>query len=364
MAKVKLKGLHQVAKLNADGSTAWHIYAWRGGPKIAKKPQKLVSADAAILRAYQEAYERRLAPSPESPAKTLRDLISEWRASAEWWSLKPNSRVDYDYQLAKILDGKWTNPQSRKVLKIADIPLAALESQRTRGLILAWRDATFTDRLRTADKVIGTLSACINWGIDRGKVSANPLMGVKKLYSSNRSNLIWTQEDLDALKPHCSIEVWRAIRLTLLTGLAISDLVGLTWSAWKGNVLEGRRKKTGRDFLIPVTDDLKALLEEMPRGASTQILTHSHARAWTKSGLDTAFAKARDAAGFKGKLVFHDLRGTAATRFVAAGLSYAQTGAILGWDEEYVEAIARKYVDRGAVVAAILGKLNLAKGDA
>ncbi len=48
----------------------------------------------------------------------------------------------------------------------------------------------------------------------------------------------------------------------------------------------------------------------------------------------------------------------------SAGLSYAPTGAILGWDEEYVEAIARKYVDRGPVVAAVLGKLNLAKGDA
>lgn len=364
MAKIDLKGLHQVAKRNADGTVTWHIYAWRGGPKIAKANKKVVVADISIVRAYHEAYERRSAPNPDCVSRSLGDLIKEWRASSEWWSLKPNSRIDYDYQIAKILEGRWSNPENGKVLKIAEIPLAALEARRTRGFILAWRDATFSDRLRTADKVIGTLSACINWGIDRGKVSVNPLTSVKKLYSSNRSNLIWTQEDLDKLKPHCSVEVWRAIRLTLLTGLAISDLVGLTWSAWKGNVLEGRRKKTGRDFLVPVTNDLKALLEEMPRGASTQILTHSHGRAWTKSGLDTAFGKARDAAGFKGKLVFHDLRGTAATRFVAAGLSYAQTGAILGWDEEYVEAIARKYVDRGAVVAAVLGKLNLAKGDA
>lgn len=365
MAKVELKGLHQVAKRNADGSTTWHIYAWRGGPKIAKKPQRLVRADAEILSAFQAAHDRRPAAAPEVAARTLRDLIKEWRASADWSGLKPNSRHDYDFQIAKIFAGVWTNPETGKVLKIADIPLAALESRRIRGFILAWRDEAFSDRPRTADKVIGTISTCINWGIDRGKIPTNPLAGVKKLYRSDRSLLIWTESDLAALQPHCPPELWRAIRLTLFTGLAISDLIGLTWSAWpdKSYAIEGKRKKTGKEFVIPVTSRLRELLEEMPRGNSTNILTHSRGRPWTKSGLDTAFSQARDAAGFKGRLVFHDLRGTAATYFIVAGLTYAQTAAILGWDEDYVEAIARKYVNRAAVVKGVIGKLELAAGN-
>src|SRR5262245_47118502 len=51
MARLTLKGLHQVRKVNADGSQTWHIYAWRGGPKIASAPQRMFVADDALIAA-------------------------------------------------------------------------------------------------------------------------------------------------------------------------------------------------------------------------------------------------------------------------------------------------------------------------
>ena len=45
-------------------------------------------------------------------------------------------------------------------------------------------------------------------------------------------------------------------------------------------------------------------------------------------------------------LHFHDLRGTAATRFYVAGLSERVIAEILGWTEESVAKIIRRYVDR------------------
>ena len=49
-------------------------------------------------------------------------------------------------------------------------------------------------------------------------------------------------------------------------------------------------------------------------------------------------------------LHFHDLRGTAATRFYIAGLSERVIAEIMGWEEASVATIIRKYVDRSAAI--------------
>ena len=51
---------------------------------------------------------------------------------------------------------------------------------------------------------------------------------------------------------------------------------------------------------------------------------------------------------------FHDLRGTAATRFYVAGLSERVIAEIMGWEEEHVAKIVRRYVDRAAAARTII----------
>jgi integrase len=57
-------------------------------------------------------------------------------------------------------------------------------------------------------------------------------------------------------------------------------------------------------------------------------------------------------------LHFHDLRGTAATRFYTAGLSERVIAEIMGWEEEHVSRIIRRYVDRSAATRAVIAQLN------
>jgi integrase len=47
-------------------------------------------------------------------------------------------------------------------------------------------------------------------------------------------------------------------------------------------------------------------------------------------------------------LHFHDLHGTAATKFYIAGLSIRVIAEILAWSEDQVERIIRRYVARAA----------------
>jgi integrase len=60
-------------------------------------------------------------------------------------------------------------------------------------------------------------------------------------------------------------------------------------------------------------------------------------------------------------LHFHDLRGTAATKFYVASLSERVVAEIMGWEEEYVAKIIRRYVGRAAATKAVIRQLNQAK---
>jgi integrase len=57
-------------------------------------------------------------------------------------------------------------------------------------------------------------------------------------------------------------------------------------------------------------------------------------------------------------LHFHDLRGTAATRFYIAGLPIRVIAEILAWSEDQVDKIIRRYVARGAATKEAIRHLN------
>jgi integrase len=57
-------------------------------------------------------------------------------------------------------------------------------------------------------------------------------------------------------------------------------------------------------------------------------------------------------------LHFHDLRGTAATRFYVVGLSIRVITEILAWSEDQVERIVRRYVGRPAATKEAIRQLN------
>jgi hypothetical protein len=57
-------------------------------------------------------------------------------------------------------------------------------------------------------------------------------------------------------------------------------------------------------------------------------------------------------------LHFHDLRGTAATKFYTLRLPNRVIAEIMGWAEDEVENIIRSYVDRTAVTKAMIAQIN------
>jgi len=91
-------------------------------------------------------------------------------------------------------------------------------------------------------------------------------------------------------------------------------------------------------------------------------LTNQRRRPWKSNGFGAAFNRAKIGADMNERdLHFHDLRGTAATKFYIAGLSIRVITEVLAWSEEQVERIIRRYVGRSAATKAAIQQLNEAR---
>jgi integrase len=172
------------------------------------------------------------------------------------------------------------------------------------------------------------------------------------LHKSNRSDVIWGDEDFATLLAHASPEMAWAARLAALTGLRRGDLVKLAWTHVGELAIELKtgKSKGRRTVTIPMIRDLRDLLANIPKRATT-VLTSSDKRPWTGDGLGSSWWKLIQESGLKEKgLRFHDFRGTAATRLYRARLPLREIAEILGWSEDRVEKIINRYVKRDEIL--------------
>lgn len=339
MTTVELKRLHIVRSKGKE-----YCYAWRGGPRINAE-----RGTPEFVLAYNEAIASHRIPDK----KAFHSVIVRYKASPDFRKLAATTQSIWSMWLDRI-DGYFGK------LKTAQFD----RHDKIRPVIRKWR-GQYAETPRAADYGIQVLSRVLSYAIDPlGELGANPCEGIKRLYTGSRAGIIWTDEDIAALKVHASVEVGYAVDLAAMTGLRVSDLIKLSWSNVRENAIEIKTGKSRgkREAVIPLYDDLKTLLGKIPRKKSTCILTNSQGLPWTKDGLGNRFAAAKKKTWPDGEnLNFHDLRGTAATKLYLAGFSIREIAEILGWEEDTAEQIVRRYVSRTAAIEDKIRRLNEAK---
>ena len=336
--RVQLRGVH---KLNVKGRT--YYYAWRGGPRLRGEP-----GTPEFMASYNEAVESRRTPD----TGRFKSLVVLYRASSDYKRLADSTRANWSRWLDRIAD------------YFGELRIAQFDRpEKIRPIIRRWRNE-WADKPRTADYGMQVLSRVLSHAVDPlGKIASNPCEGIKQLYSGDRSEIIWTEADITALKKTCSPEIARAVDLAAHTGLRLSDLLRLSWSHVGDDaiILSTGKSRGRREAIIPLYDDLRKLLKRIPKH-STTILTNSRRRPWTADGFGSSFNTAKKEAGIADKdLHFHDLRGSAATKFYIAGLSIRVIAEILAWSEDQVERIIRRYVSRAAATKEAIRQLNEAR---
>ncbi|KRB26286.1 tyrosine-type recombinase/integrase [Mesorhizobium sp. Root172] len=339
MVMVELKGLHVV---KAKGRV--YYYAWRGGPPIK-------GAEPGTPE-FQAAYNEAIANHKIPDRKRFLSVIVRYRASKAYLDLAESTRRNW---------GPWLD-------RIADHfgSLRTAQFDRTdiiRPLIRKWR-GKYADTPRTADYGMQVLSRVLAHAVDPlGELGSNPCEGIKQLYAASRAEIIWTEDDIAHLKKTCSTEIGHAVDLAAHTGLRAGDLVRLSWShvGEDAIVITTGKSRHRREAVIPLYAELREVLARIPR-RSPVILTSSKKRPWAKDGLSSSFGEAKGEAWPDGDdLHFHDLRGTAATKFYLAGLSEREIAEMMAWDEDYVSRIIRRYVSRSAAIRERIRKLDEAR---
>lgn len=336
MATVELKNLHIVTSKGRQ-----YVYAWRGGPRV-----NAALGSPQFMQAYNEAIAEHRVPDRTK----FRAQLQGYRASHDFRKLSPVTRKIW---------GRWLD---RINAHFGNLSTAQFDRPaRIRPLIRKWL-STFSDRPRTYDYAKQVLSRVLSYVVDRGEIASNPCEGIKTVYDSDRSEIIWTDDDLKQLRAAASPEVMLAVDLAAATGLRTADLFRLSWSHVQDDaiVITTSKSRFKREAVVPLYDDLRALLKRIPK-RSPVILTNSRGRPWR--GFSSSFTGAIEAAKMEDRdLHFHDLRGTAATRFYLADLSIRTIAEILGWTEEDVQKIIRRYVSRKAAVQDAIRKMRARSG--
>lgn len=309
-----LKGIHKTSKKLADGTKRHYYYAWKGkGAPLLKGEY----GSKEFIASYLEVVEVHI----KSPVKrtTLGFLIREYETSNKFKQLAPRTRADYT-KILNVIEKEFS-----------EFPLSASDNPKTRVIFHKWREKLSGRSARQADYHFAVLSAVFAFGFKAGYVAKNPCENMGSLYKSNRREKIWGEEQEVAFLSSAPRHLHLPFMLALYTAQRQGDLLKLTWTAYDGEFIRLAQGKTRKKLAIKVLSNLKPYLDEAKnrKGRGLYILETTGNTRWTSDGFSASWRKAVQAAGIDG-LTFHDLRGSAITRFYNAGMAIEQIAAISG----------------------------------
>jgi integrase len=360
MAVIELE-LPHLHKVKAKGRL--YFYAWRGGPRIDVDP-----ADGETFAAEYKALH---AARKGGDKSKISGLIVDWKASDAW------ARDAGQGGMAEATKANWKRWLDEVHAHFGTLSVAQFDRPQIRPLIKKWRNK-WKATPRAADMAKQVLSALLTFAVEEGRLAANPCFGIPNLYKNDRSEIIWTDDDMARLViSGAPREIVYALELAALTGLRQADLLGLTWGHVGDLAIEKRTGKSGnkRTALVPLYGELRELLEEIRAYSAERagvfkaekrklpgavhILTNTEGLPW-KTGFSSSWNKAMIRMEEE-TLHFHDARGTFATRAYLAGFTIREIAELLAWSEDQVERIINRYVRRNALLEDRIRRMDEAR---
>ena len=342
MVRTNLKGVFATYKILRDGSHKAYWYHRRTGKRLHGEP-----GSPEFIADYAAA-EKNIS---EYQGSTFNGLIRDYTLSDEFEKLlAPSTKTEYRRMLSKT-EGAF-----------GDMPLEALEDPRIKKEFLDWRQNIARESgSREADHRLSAISAMLTWAVDRGRLTINHVKGFKRLYHSDRSEVIWLPEHIHSFMKVAPIELQQALILALHTGQRQGDLLRLPWSSYDGQRIQLRQGKSRRGqklgplIEIPCTQSLRRMLDGMER-VSPLILATKTGRSFKKRWFSECWDRVMNEAELKiitlpdaaepVTLHFHDLRGTTVTLLSEAGCNMQQIATITGHSLRTVHQILERYLAR------------------
>jgi len=352
MVKVDLSRINTTHKTLANGTRKTYYYHRATGTRLPGE-----KGSPAFLEAYIEA--ERLDPIE---VNNISELIRDYLLSSRFLKNKKGRTK-----------AESTKKEYRRILTIldaefGDMPIKALDVKAVRGVFIDYQERIAIDREREADNRLTVLSLVFSYATDKGRVNRNPLERFERIYSADRSEMIWTEADVTRFMDGAPVELQRAMILAIHTGQRYGDLIRLRWSDYNGNSISLKQSKTSSRVNIKCTEALKRMLDATSRTCPF-ILARADGAPWQTARDDKALAKAwhcrTEAAGFyplgwqnmtkiekRDFLRFNDMRGTAVTLLSEAGASIPQICSITGHTLQSATRILERYLAKTAALSS------------
>lgn len=186
--------------------------------------------------------------------------------------------VQRDREILKVLNRAFGS------LILHEITPHRIEQFKRERLAGKWRGHGYKStpkpiRPATVNRELDTLRSVFSQALEWGQLREHPMRKVKRLKIDNRRTRILTEAEQTALLAACPKKLGRMVRLALITGARIGEILALTWDDVLSTELLLLETKNGRSRRLPRSPAIDAVLKSCPRGTSKWIFTNPRTHA-------------------------------------------------------------------------------------
>jgi integrase len=187
-------------------------------------------------------------------------------------------------------------------------------------------ESVAADRPYLANRTLGVLSKFFNWLCARDELAASPAQGVDRPHKEEVRQRTLSDAELRALWLACAGDgpFGSALQVLALTGARRNEVSHMTWSEideerqlW---TLPSARSKNKREHVVPLSSQVWAIIDAMPRFAGCDYVFTADGRSpitgWDKAKVRLSVKAKLDGAGWR----LHDLRRTCASGMQRLGV--------------------------------------------
>lgn len=348
VVKVRLEGLN-ITK----GRGRWYVYFRDGGALLkgfegSRDDLLLRLSEPDMIGAYNARRKRNL--NRIYPEGTLGALVAWFKADCPSYAeLSEVTRGQYDDAF------EYLTPEF-------DAPIDTV----TQPALYDVRDACIKEKWPSfANKMMVALSSMFTQAVKRGKMAANPALGMDKAYKTNRNaNREWQPAEWLAVQ-HAPPHIRTPMMLARYVGYRGQTISTMDWRTYQPDPMFGKCfrltvRKNDEQTWLPAVPEIQAYLDGLIR-TSTFIATRYNGQPWKtelqmQSQVSHWLKKAERDGLLQPGATLHGLRATYASEKKRSGANDSEVAAALGDRTTRMGEHYTRHVENEAKVIRAFGK--------